>query len=90
MYDTASARPLALLGGLHPEPVTDAAWSCDGRWLAVSSYDGYVSVARFAEGELGVPLDAQAVPPHIRARADAAAKRAPPPPTPARLSMPAP
>ena len=31
-----------MLGGLHFEaaPITDIAWSCDGRYLAMSSYDG--------------------------------------------------
>jgi hypothetical protein len=39
---TAGQQPLAVLGGLHFEaaPITDIAWSCDGRYLAMSSYDG--------------------------------------------------
>lgn len=39
---TAGLQPLAVLGGLHFEaaPITDIAWSCDGRYLAMSSYDG--------------------------------------------------
>ena len=39
---TAEQHPLPVLGGLHSEaaPVTDIAWSCDGRYLAISSYDG--------------------------------------------------
>ena len=42
IYDTTEQQPLAVLGGLHFEaaPITDIAWSCDGRYLAISSYDG--------------------------------------------------
>ena len=35
------ATPLAVLGALHFEAITDLAWSSDGAFLAVSSYDGY-------------------------------------------------
>lgn len=42
LYDAAAGGlPLALMGALHPEPITDLAWSRDGRFLAVASYDGY-------------------------------------------------
>ncbi len=76
VYETGSLKPLALLGALHPEPVTDVAWSCCGRFLAVSSYDGYCSVAAFAPGELGTPLAASAagVPDFVRARVASQAK----------------
>lgn len=42
LYDTGSRGPVAVLGSLHCDsaPITDMAWSCDGRFLAVSSYDG--------------------------------------------------
>ena len=42
IYDTTGQQPLAVLGGLHFEaaPITDIAWSCEGRYLAISSYDG--------------------------------------------------
>ena len=33
--------PLAVLGALHFEVITDLAWSPDGSFLAISSYDGY-------------------------------------------------
>lgn len=33
--------PLALLGALHLDRITDLAWSTDGQLLAVSSYDGF-------------------------------------------------
>ena len=42
LYDAAAGgAPLALLGALHPAPITDLAWSRDGRFLAAASYDGY-------------------------------------------------
>jgi WD40 repeat protein len=47
LYDAAAGgAPLALMGALHPEPITDLAWSRDGRFLAVASYDGYCRRAR--------------------------------------------
>lgn len=36
-----SATPLAVLGALHFEAITDLAWSCDGSLLVIASYDGY-------------------------------------------------
>ena len=36
-----AALPLAILGGLHLEQITDLAWSPDGLTLIISSYDGY-------------------------------------------------
>lgn len=36
-----AAFPLAILGGLHLEQITDLAWSLDGNTLAISSYDSY-------------------------------------------------
>ena len=35
------ATPLAVLGALHFEAITDLAWSSDGSYLAISSYDGF-------------------------------------------------
>ena len=48
IYDTTGQQPLAVLGGLHFEaaPITDIAWSCDGRYLAISSYDGELIKSR--------------------------------------------
>ena len=40
-----SAAPLAVLGALHFEAITDLAWSCDGSLLAIASYDGYCRYA---------------------------------------------
>ncbi len=42
LHDTSGGAALCALGQLHCDaaPITDLAWSCDGRRLAVSSYDG--------------------------------------------------
>ena len=42
LCDTSGQAPFAMLGSLHPDraPITDIAWSCDGRFLATSSIDG--------------------------------------------------
>lgn len=41
LYDTQSPLPLAVLGHLHYDAITDLAWSSDGQFLAVSSRDCY-------------------------------------------------
>ena len=40
-----SGTPLAVLGALHFEAITDLAWSCDGSLLVIASYDGYCRYA---------------------------------------------
>lgn len=57
LFDTNTLSAIATAVGLHYEPITDLTWSSDGRLLYVSSIDGYVSVLRFEEGELGRPLN---------------------------------
>jgi hypothetical protein len=51
-----SQEPLLVLGAVHFKHVTDVAWSHDGATLVATSHDGYCTIARFAPGELGVPL----------------------------------
>ena len=41
LYDTQGALPLAVLGHLHYDSITDLAWSSDGQYLAVASRDCY-------------------------------------------------
>lgn len=53
IYDTVQPAPLAVLRGLHYANLTDAVWSADGHSLVVSSTDGYLSLVRFSEKELG-------------------------------------
>ncbi|CEM00958.1 unnamed protein product [Vitrella brassicaformis CCMP3155] len=56
IYNTERTIPIAFVRGHHWMGLTDAAWSSDGRVLAVSSSDGYVSYVYFEEGELGEVL----------------------------------
>ncbi|KAI3438192.1 hypothetical protein D9Q98_000629 [Chlorella vulgaris] len=83
LYDTQSTVPLAVLGHLHYDSITDLAWSSDGQYLAVSSRDCYCSIAAFDDGELGTPLPVDTLPAHIAKRVAAAQRRAEPlqPPT---------
>lgn len=74
VYDTESPIPLAVLGSLHFAAITDLAWSSDARKLAVSSRDGYCSIALFEEGELGEPIPADQLEPHVAHRVAAAQK----------------
>jgi len=57
LYETGSAKAVALISGLHCASLTDLAWSPDGRRMAISSHDGYCSLVRFADGELGTPWE---------------------------------
>jgi len=54
IYDTQHCYPLCVIQGIHYAPLTDLAWSADGRLLIVSSSDGYCTVVTFGEEELGV------------------------------------
>eukprot|EP00884_Botryococcus_braunii_P014857 jgi/Botrbrau1/23372/Bobra.0051s0024.1 len=75
LYDTQSSVPLTIFGALHFANITDIAWSSDGSQLAVSSYDGYCSIAVFEEGELGETMKLDEVPPHVAPLITAAAKQ---------------
>ena len=66
VYDTSEEKPVAFVGGLHYAAITDAAWSPDGAALVVSSSDGYCSVIKFEEGELGRVLAAEEAPQRVR------------------------
>ncbi|CAK9162540.1 unnamed protein product [Ilex paraguariensis] len=56
VYDTESVQPVAILAGLHYAAVSDIAWSPAGRYLAVSSQDGYCTLVEFEDDELGSPV----------------------------------
>eukprot|EP00948_MAST-09A_sp_MAST-9A-sp1_P003099 g3099.t1 len=56
IYDTESLQPIAHVSGLHYASLHDLAWSADGRFLIVSSSDGYCSLLAFSRNELGTPL----------------------------------
>jgi chromatin assembly factor 1 subunit B len=76
VYDTASPLPLAVLGQLHYDSITDLAWARDGRYLAVASRDCYCSIAAFDPGELGDPAAPEDLPAHIAKRVFGAADQA--------------
>ncbi len=56
VYSTDSATPLALVADTHRASITDISFSPSGNLILFSSSDGYCSVAEFAEGELGTPV----------------------------------
>lgn len=56
IYDTETVIPLAIFAGLHYAAITDVTWSPNGRYLALSSQDGYCTLVEFQSEELGSPL----------------------------------
>ncbi|XP_016509084.1 chromatin assembly factor 1 subunit FAS2 isoform X2 [Nicotiana tabacum] len=56
VYDTESVQPIAIVAGLHYAAVTDIAWSANGKYLALSSQDGYCTLLEFENEELGSTL----------------------------------
>ncbi|KFD47667.1 hypothetical protein M513_11458 [Trichuris suis] len=56
-HDDSSAFKMRLIGCIsncHSAPLTDVAFSDDGRFLATSSIDGHLSFISFSKDELGV------------------------------------
>ncbi|KAF7113373.1 hypothetical protein RHSIM_RhsimUnG0132800 [Rhododendron simsii] len=56
IYDTEGIQPIAILAGLHYAAITDIAWSPSGKYLALSSQDGYCTLVEFENDELGSPI----------------------------------
>lgn len=78
LYDSELRAPLCVVQGSHYAPLTDAAWSKDGRVLVATSQDGYATIIRLTRGELGEPLPDAELPPSMRpAPPREAAERAP-------------
>lgn len=67
-----SSEPLAVLGAIHYKHVTDMAWSKDGSTLAISSHDGYCTLATFQPSDLGDALAPSEVPDLSQLRAEIA------------------
>lgn len=53
LYDSQQKIPFGLISNIHYTRLTDLTWSYDGKFLLVSSTDGYCSIVHFADGELG-------------------------------------
>lgn len=68
IYDTQQNSPLAMLSAMHYAPITDMAWSPDGRCLAFSSHDGYCSMVTFKPGELGEVMPSEELPKQVLER----------------------
>ncbi|XP_052197690.1 chromatin assembly factor 1 subunit FAS2 [Diospyros lotus] len=56
IYDTESIQPIAIMAGLHYAAITDITWSPTGKYLALSSQDGYCTLVEFENDELGTPV----------------------------------
>lgn len=63
IYDTEKSTPFLLVRNLHYASITDLSWhnSADGKdsTLMISSIDGFVSIIKFEDFELGRMLDSQ-------------------------------
>ncbi|XP_033739407.1 chromatin assembly factor 1 subunit B-like [Pecten maximus] len=53
LYDTQQTTPFGYISNIHYHQLSDLAWSSDGRFLFVSSTDGYCTMVVFDEGEIG-------------------------------------
>lgn len=53
LYDTQQITPFGYISNIHYHQLSDLAWSPDGRFLFVSSTDGYCTMVVFDEGEIG-------------------------------------
>ncbi|EDQ84238.1 uncharacterized protein MONBRDRAFT_30450 [Monosiga brevicollis MX1] len=52
-YDSQQQQPFAAVLNLHLAPISDVAWSHDGRLLVVASEDGFCSIVGFKANDLG-------------------------------------
>ncbi|KAL2551560.1 Chromatin assembly factor 1 subunit FAS2 [Forsythia ovata] len=56
IYDTECVQPIAIVAGIHYAAITDIAWSPSGKYLGLSSQDGYCTLLEFENQELGSPI----------------------------------
>lgn len=54
LYDTQQTCPILCLTNIHYHTLNDVTWSSDGLMLVASSSDGYCTMVKFEEGELGM------------------------------------
>ena len=71
-------RAVAVLGRIHLDSTTDLAWSPCGAYLAISSRDGFCTLAAFSDGDLGERVPADRLPRHLASRLAATARKLPP------------
>jgi chromatin assembly factor 1 subunit B len=57
IYDTQHETALGSVSSIHYRILTDISWNSNGDSLIVSSADGFCTLIRFKDGELGVKLD---------------------------------
>lgn len=57
IYDTLDVEPIAIIGNLHYTPITDLAWSPDGKLLMISSTDGFCSYVSIDDSLFGQKLN---------------------------------
>lgn len=55
IWTTSSPRPLVVTQEISSKPVSDLAWSPDGRVLFATTLDGTILTIMFEDGELGYP-----------------------------------
>lgn len=55
-YDTQHEHPIGHCANMHYASLTDITWSSDGKYVVISSTDGYCSFVKFDDGELGTPI----------------------------------
>ncbi len=53
LYDTQNIVPFAYITDIHYSNLSDLSWSKDGRYLLVTSIDGFCTFIAFKENELG-------------------------------------
>lgn len=60
IFDTEHKEPIWCVSGLHYAALTDISWSCDGRFLIVTSVDGFCSLLELEPMDIGsCPLSSQ-------------------------------
>lgn len=75
-----SLRPIALLKDMHYAEITDIAWSHDGLKLIVTSQDGYCTLVKFNENELGEELEKDKYPFKVQQEEEVEVEVSPPSP----------
>ncbi|ESO05786.1 hypothetical protein HELRODRAFT_77575 [Helobdella robusta] len=62
IYDTQQPTPMFSVSNVHYDILSDLTWSSDGRLLIASSVDGYCTLIRFLDGDLGEVISSNITP----------------------------